>query len=57
MPVPGRSPEASMTTGITVPRLRAYDGPALLCRGFRPFLFVLVRVAAGIVVTISADVG
>jgi hypothetical protein len=57
MPVPGRSPEASMTAGITVPRLRAYDGPALLCRGFRPFLFVLVRVAAGIVVTISADVG
>ena len=44
-----------MTTVITVPRLRAYDGPALLCRG--PFLFVLVRVAAGIVVAISADVG
>ena len=37
MAVPGKSPEVSVTTRTPVPRLRAYDGPALLSYGFRPF--------------------
>jgi uncharacterized protein involved in response to NO len=40
-----------MTTRIPVPRLRAYEGPALLSYGFRPF-FLLGSVYAGLAVLV-----
>ena len=40
-----------MTTRTPVPRLRAYDGPALLSYGFRPF-FLLGSIYAGLAVLI-----
>jgi uncharacterized protein involved in response to NO len=45
-----QSPEATMTR-TPVPRLRAYDGPALLSYGFRPF-FLLGSLYAGLEVLI-----
>src|SRR6476660_7693255 len=53
-PSPGRSPqlpEAIMTTRTPVPRLRAYDGPALLSYGFRPF-FLFGSAYAGVAVLV-----
>src|SRR6187551_904636 len=50
MAVTGKSPEASMTR-TPVPRLRAYDGPALLSYGFRPF-FLLGSIYAGLAVLV-----
>jgi len=40
-----------MTTRTPVPRLRAYDGPALLSYGFRPF-FLLGSIYAGLAVLV-----
>jgi uncharacterized protein involved in response to NO len=40
MAVSRKSPEAIMTTRTPVPRVRAYDGPALLSYGFRPFFLL-----------------
>ena len=40
-----------MTTTTPVPRLRAYDGPALLSYGFRPF-FLLGSIYAGLAVLV-----
>ena len=40
-----------MTTTTPVPRLRAYDGPALLSYGFRPF-FLLGSIYTGLAVLV-----
>src|SRR5580765_7163919 len=40
-----------MTTRTPVPRLRAYEGPALLASGFRPF-FLLGSMYAGLAVLV-----
>jgi uncharacterized protein involved in response to NO len=51
MAVSRKLSEAIMTTRTPVPRLRAYDGPALLSYGFRPF-FLLGSIYAGLAVLV-----